>query len=78
MQIAIGKELKSTRIKKDLTMLKVAEDNNFNIETLRRYECNGSGLSVERLEALLNYYNVDIDIFFRNVCENMHKQENVE
>ena len=70
---AIGKELKVTRIKKDLTMTDVSRDLNFNLETLRRYENSASGLSVERLEELLNYYNVDKSIFFKNVCEYMHE-----
>lgn len=70
---AIAKELKSTRIKSGLSMLKVANDNNFNIETLRRYETNSSGMSVERLENLLKYYKADVNIFFRNICEYMHK-----
>lgn len=69
---AIGKELKLTRIKKDLTMSNVSDALNFNIETLRRYEKNASGLSIERLEELLNYYKVDKSIFFKNVCEYMH------
>lgn len=72
---AIGKELKVTRIKKDLTMTDVSSDLNFNLETLRRYENNASGLSVERLEELLNYYNVDKLIFFKNVCEYMHENQ---
>lgn len=69
---AIGKELKVTRLKKDLSIEKVAKDFNLNKETLRRYEKNSSGLSVERLEELLTYYEVDRLIFFQNVCEYMH------
>lgn len=69
---AIAKELKSTRVKLGLSMLKVSSDNDFNIETLRRYETNSSGMSVERLEKMLKYYKADVDIFFRNICEYMH------
>lgn len=69
---AIAKELKFTRLKKDLSLEKVANDFNLNKETLRRYEKNSSGLSVERLEELLNYYKVDKSIFFKRVCEYMH------
>lgn len=72
MQEAIAKELKSTRIKLGLSMIKVADDNKFNIETLRRYENSCNGMSVEKLEQLLKYYNANSDIFFRNVCEYMH------
>lgn len=70
---AIGKELKITRIRNNLNLDQVASDFELNKETLRRYENNASGLSVERLEKLLNYYNTDKDIFFKNVCDYMHK-----
>lgn len=70
---AIGKELKVIRIRKDLSLEYVAEQLGFNRETLRRYENNANGLSVERLEELLNYYSIDRTIFFENVCANMHE-----
>lgn len=73
---AIGKELKIIRIRNDLSLEKVALDFKFNKETLRRYENNASGLSVERLEELLDYYNVNKDIFFKNICEYMHENNN--
>lgn len=69
---AIGKELKIIRIRNNLAIEKVALDFKFSKETLRRYENNASGLSVERLEELLDYYKVEKDIFFKNVCEYMH------
>ena len=56
---AIGKELKVIRIRNDLSLDDVAHDININRETLRRYENNSNGLSVERLEELLNYYNIE-------------------
>lgn len=70
---AIGKELKVIRIRQDLDLYEVAKSLNINKETLRRYENNATGLSVEKLEKLLNFYNVDRSIFFKNVCENMHE-----
>lgn len=70
---AIGKELKITRIRCNLELKNVADALNFNKETLRRYENNASGLSVERLEEILNYYQVNKYIFFKNVCDYMHK-----
>lgn len=72
---AIGKELKIIRIKKNLKLVDVANDLAFNQETLRRYEKNASGLSVERLEELLNYYKINELIFFSNVCEYMHEEK---
>lgn len=73
MQEAIGKELKIVRIRNDLSLEKVANDLKINYETLRRYENSSTGLSVERLEELLNYYKVDKSIFFNSICEYMHE-----
>lgn len=76
MQEAIGKELRIIRIRKKLELENVAEDLKINQETLRRYETATTGLSIEKLESLLNYYNIESSIFFKNVCENMHDKEN--
>lgn len=70
---AIGNELKILRIRNNLSLESVAKSFHVNKETLRRYEKNSSGLSVERLEKLLEFYKVEKIIFFENVCENMHK-----
>ena len=78
MQEAIGTELKISRIRNNMTMQEVADKMGFNIETLRRYENNSSGLSIEKLEKLLLFYNENIDIFFDNVCENMHKIQEIK
>ena len=78
MQEAIGTELKISRIRNNMTMQEVADTMGFNIETLRRYENNSSGLSIEKLEKLLLFYNENIDIFFDNVCENMHKVQEIK
>ena len=69
---SIGKELKIIRIRNNLKLEEVAEKLQINRETLRRYENNSSGLSVERLEELLEFYNEDKLNFFTNVCANMH------
>lgn len=78
MREAIGTELKISRIRNNMTMQEVADKMGFNIETLRRYENNSSGLSIEKLEKLLLLYNENIDIFFDNVCENMHKNQEIK
>ena len=75
MKEAIGKELKIIRIRNDLTLERVAKDLGVNKETVRRYENNSNGLSVEKLEQLLSYYNYDKSIFFENVRENMHRED---
>lgn len=73
MQNSIGKELKIIRIRNNLKLEDVADSLDINKETLRRYENNSNGLSVERLEQLLDFYKTDKSIFFENVCANMHK-----
>lgn len=75
---AIGKELKITRLRLNLSLEDVANKIDVNRETIRRYETNSNGLSVERLEELLNLYNIDKNIFFANVCEYMHKTKKEE
>ena len=72
---AIGKELKIIRIRNNYSIDDVAEKLKVNRETIRRYENNSNGLSVERLEELLNFYKVPKNIFFTNVCANMHKEQ---
>ena len=69
--------MKITRIRNDLKLEEVAENLGFNRETLRRYENNATGLSVERLEELLNYYNVNKKIFLKtymNICTIIKKK----
>ncbi len=72
MQEAIGKELKIARIRNNFSLEKVANDLNLNQETLRRYENATTGLSIERLEELLNYYKLDKEIFFKTICAYNH------
>ena len=72
---SIGKELKIIRIRNNYKLEEVADKLDINRETLRRYENNSNGLSVERLEELLNFYKVNKSIFFENVCANMHTKQ---
>ena len=70
---AIGKELKIVRIRNNYSIEDVADKLNVNRETIRRYENNSNGLSVERLEELLDFYKVPKEIFFNNVCAYLHQ-----
>ena len=68
---AIGKELKITRLRLNLSLDDVAKKLNVNRETIRRYETNSNGLSVERLEELLDLYKIEKNIFlpmYVNIC----------
>ena len=78
MQKSIGNELKIIRIRNNLRLEDVADSLNINRETLRRYENNANGLSIEKLEGLLDFYKVDKAIFFENVCANMHEEVNAK
>lgn len=78
MQKSIGNELKIIRIRNNLKLEDVADSLNINRETLRRYENNANGLSIEKLEGLLDFYKVDKAIFFENVCANMHEKVNAK
>lgn len=70
---AIGKELKVLRIRNNLSIENVADDFGLSYETIRRYESGSVDMSIERLENMLKYYNVNADIFFKNVCTNKHE-----
>ena len=70
---AIGKELQIVRIRKDLDVKTVAKRLDCHVETLKRWEKNPKGLSIEKLEELLDFYNEDKVSFFANISANMHK-----
>lgn len=53
MQKLIGNELKIIRIRNNLKLEEVTDSLNINRETLRRYENNANGLSVEWHKELL-------------------------
>ena len=72
---AIGNELKVMRFRRGKSLEDVALDFDFTRETLRRYENGASGLSVKGLVELLEYYNISVNIFFENVCANIHDKE---
>lgn len=75
MNNIIAKELKAWRIKRDYDLRKVAYDMGVCYETMRRYENGQTNITIEFLEKMLDYYNVDISIFFENICANMHETD---
>lgn len=75
LALAIARELKAIRIRKDLRMEDVANDNDMALETLRRYEKNAGKVNIETLDKILSYYNVDKSIFFATICEYNHEKE---
>lgn len=70
----ISKELQAARIRCGLTRKEVSHKLNVSYETIRKCESGEFNYSLETVEKLLELYNVPLDIFFRNVCENMHSK----
>lgn len=68
----VAKELKAERVRRDLSIADVAKALETCGETIRRYESGTYTLTIEKIEKLLKFYNVDPSIFFRNVCGEMH------
>lgn len=68
----IASELRSIRAKRDETIENVANHCDIHKDTLFRYENNLVPMRIDILEKLLNYYQVDIDIFFTNIYANKH------
>lgn len=78
MNVAVARELKSIRIKKNLRMEDVAKENDLSCETLRRYEKDAANIPIKTLEKLLEYYKMPPAIFFENVCVYNHGFQDAE
>ena len=73
MTSKILQELKLLGIRRNLSLEQVSNDFDVTYETMRRYEKGQINITLELLEKFLNYYDVKYDIFFKQVCENMHE-----
>lgn len=69
----IGKELKSIRIKKNLTLEQASIITGIHKNTLCIYENNPSVLKLGKLFQILDKYKVSNDIFFSNISEYIRK-----
>ena len=78
MKHAVARELKASRIRNGMSQKDVAKRLKISVMTLARYEKTGNGLSIEKLEKILDLYGVDTLIFFRNVCDEKVKGKNYE
>lgn len=74
----VGNELKAIRNRNNLTLENVEEQLGIKKNTLSIYENNSEKIQMGTLEKLLNFYNEDIYIFFKNVSEYIHKTNNKE
>ncbi len=70
----IADELRSLRAKNNISLVELANILKINKDTISRYENASSSINIDTLETFLNYYNIDFDIFFSNVCANKHSQ----
>lgn len=71
---AIGLELADIRKSKGLLITDVSEAININKDTISKYENGNSSIKIYILDILLNYYNVNIDIFFKKVYDRMQNK----
>lgn len=68
----VGKELKAIRIRKGLTLQDVENAVNIHKNTISFYENHSEKIKLNVLEKLLNYYDISMYIFFKNICEYIH------
>jgi len=74
----VGRELKSIRAKNGWTLEKASEITGIHKNTLSIYENNSDVMQLGKLFKILNDYNINIDIFFKNVCESIHQKKQEE
>lgn len=68
----IAEELRSIRARKNVSIEEVAKESQVNKDTISRYENNLTSMQIDILEKLLNYYDVNFDIFFTNIYAKKH------
>lgn len=71
----IADELRSIRAKKNLSIESVAKEININKDTISRYENNLVSMQIDILEKLLEFYQIEFDIFFTNIYANKHNKQ---
>lgn len=69
----VGLELKALRVKNGLTQIELAEKIGVHQNTIMKYEKNANDIQLSVLEKILELFNVELYIFFKNVSENIHK-----
>ena len=71
----IADELRSIRARADLSIETVAKETQISKDTISRYENNLVSMQIDILEKLLDYYNINFDIFFTNIYANKHNTQ---
>lgn len=71
----IAEELRSIRAIKKVSIEEVSKESQVSKDTIYRYENNTTSMQIDMLEKLLNYYDVDFDIFFTNIYAKKHNNK---
>lgn len=71
----IGLELKLLRIKNGLTLKQASMGLNIHPNTLCRYEKNAKNISLSVFDKMLNFYNVEPNIFFEEIGAKLHARK---
>lgn len=69
---SVANELAGLRAKQHKTLKEAAEGIGIHHNTLANYEKDASKMSLDLLEKILKFYEVDELIFFRNIREYNH------
>ena len=71
----VAEELRAIRSKKQYSQKQVADGTGLDVMTIGRYENNNTSMQLDVVDKILTFYNVSIDIFFRNISANMHEKD---
>ena len=69
----VANELRSLRAKKRVSADDICEKVGIHSNSLYRYENDASLLRMDILMKILDYYDTDVYIFFKNISENNHE-----
>lgn len=72
IKIYVAEELRKLRAARRETIEEASKNIGISKDTLCRYEKGSSQMYVDVLYKILNYYNVEFDIFFANYNANKH------
>ena len=78
IKMYIADELRGLRAKANVTIVELSKSIGISKDTISRYENGSISINIDTLEKLLDYYNTDFDIFFKNVCANKHNAKEKE
>ncbi len=72
MREFIGKELKELRLKHNLSLDELAKKLGINKSTMLKYENGTLDITIEKLDIILDYYNIQKDTFYDRLCAEVH------